>query len=84
MVCSSSIPDFPKITKFSAVILLQLNSEDLVFLMSSSHTEYDLFQNTYLEKDIIWIINDISKMKMGTEHVRFASVRAVDFAHKIA
>ena len=84
MVCSSSIPDFPKITKFSAVTSLQLTSEDLVFLMSSSQTEYDLFQDTHLGKDIIWIINDISKLKMDTGHVRFNSVRAVDFGHKIA
>ena len=84
MVCSWLIPDFPKVVKFSAVILLQLTSEDLVFLMSSSHTEYDLFQDTHLGKDIISIISDISKLKMDTGHVRFDSVRAVDFGHKIA
>lgn len=84
MVCSWLIPDFPKVIKFSAVTSLQLTSEDLVFLMSSSQTEYDLFQDTHLGKDIIWIINDISKLKMDTGHVRFNSVRAVDFGHKIA
>ena len=84
MVCSWLIPDFPKVIKFSAVILLQLTSEDLVFLTSSSHTEYDLFQDTHLGKDIIWIINDISKLKMDTGHVQFDSVRVVDFGHKIA
>ena len=43
-----------------------------------------IYFKTHLGKDIIWIINDISKLKMDTGHVRFDSVRAVDFGHKIA